>query len=153
MLIAFFNQKVCYEFVPEDETVNLYFHHQVLIRLHNSVQCSRQELWSDKSWLLHLDNAPPHKAISVRQLLVKKQITALDHPLYSPDLVACDFWLFPRLKAMMKTHFLSLEEIKVSMTRELKRLKEDFAKCFCRWQDRMQKCIDLEGEYFEGDNS
>ena len=113
------------------------------------------ELLSDKSWLLHRDNAPAHKAISVRQLLVKKQITALDHPPYFPDLAPCDFWIFPKLKAMMKgTHFLSLEEIKASVTRELKRLKEeDFTKCFRGWKDRMQKCIDLEGEYFEGDNS
>ena len=70
---------VHHEFVPEDETVNQHFYQQVLMHLHNQVQCSRRELWSDKSWLFHHDNAPAHKAISVRQLLIKKQITALDH--------------------------------------------------------------------------
>ena len=86
MLITFFDQKgmVYREFVPEGETVNQHFYQQVLIRLHNRVRCSRQELWSDKSWLLHHDNTPAHKAISVRKLLVKKQITALDHPPYFP---------------------------------------------------------------------
>ena len=104
MLIVFFNQKgmVHHDFVPEGETVNHHFYQQVLIHLHNQVRHSRQELWSDKSWLLHHDNTPAHKAISVRQLLVKKQITALDHPPYSPDLAPCDFWLFPSLKAVMK---------------------------------------------------
>ena len=156
MLIAFFDQKgmVHHEFAPESKTVNQHFYQQVLIYLHNQVQCSRWELWRDKSWLLHHKNAPTHKAISVRQLLVKKQITALDHPPNSPDLASCDFWLFSRLKDVMKgTHFSSLEEIKASVMRELKRLKEeDFTKCFCGWQDQMQKCVDLEGEYFEGDN-
>ena len=139
MLITFFNQKsmVHYEFVPEGETVNQHFYQQVLICLHNRVQHSKWELWSDKSWLLHYDNAPAHNAISVRQLLVKKQITALDYPPYSPDLAPCDFWVFSRLKAVMKgTHFSSLEEIKASVMRKLKRLKEDdFTKCFHGWQD------------------
>ena len=112
VLIAFFDQKgmVHHEFVPEGETVNQHFYQQVLICLDNRVRRSRRELWSDKSWLLHHDDAPAHKAIRVRQLLVKKQITALDHPPYSPDLAFCDFRLFPRLKAVMKgTHFSSLE--------------------------------------------
>ena len=147
MLIAFFDQKgmVHYEFVAKSETVNQHFYQQLLICLHNQVRCSR--------WEFRVTSHGFSKAISVRQLLVKKQITALDHPPFSPDLVPCDFWLFPRLKAVMKeTHFLSLEKIKASM-RELKRLKEEgFTKCFCGWQDRMQKCIDLE-KYFEGDNS
>ena len=157
ILVAFFNQKgmVNHEFVPEEKTANKNFHHQVLICLHNRVRRSRRELWSHKSRLLYHDNAPAHKTISVRQLLVKKQITALDHPPYFPDLAPCDFWLFPMLKAVMKgTHFLSLEEITASVTRKLKRLKEEgFTKCFCGWQNRMQKRIDLEGEYFEEDNS
>ena len=109
-------------------------------------------MWSDKLWLLGYDNAPAHKAISVMQFLVKKQIIALDQPPYFPDLVPCDFWLFSRLKAVMKgTHFSFLEEIKASVTRELKRLKEeDFTKCFHGWQDQMQKCIDLEGITLKG---
>ena len=154
MLIAFLIRRVWF-IMNLCLRVKQHFYQLVLICLHNQVQCSRWELWNDKSWLLHHNNAPAHKAISVKQLLVKKQITALDHLPYSPDLMPCDFWLFPRLKAVMKgTHFLFLEEIKASMTRELRRLKEeDFTKCFCVWQDRKQMCIDLEGEYFEGDNS
>ena len=52
-----------------------------------------------------------------------------------------------------RTHFSSSEEIKVSVTKELKSLKEEeFAKCLHGWLDRMQKCINSEMEYFEGDN-
>ena len=86
--------------------------------------------------------------------MVKKQIIAIDHSPYSPDLALCDFWIFPRLKIVIKgTHFSSSEEIKVSGTKELKMLKEEkFAKCFRGWQELMQKCINSQGEYFEGDN-
>ena len=97
MLITFFDQKSLahHEFVPEGETINQYFYQEVLIRLHDRVRRSTRALWSGKSSFLHHDNASAHNAVSVRQLLVKKQITALDHPPYSPDLKPCDFWLFP----------------------------------------------------------
>ena len=93
MLIAFFGQKglVHHEFVPEGETVNQHFYQKVLICLHGKVRRIRRALWSDKSLLLYHDNAPAHNALSVRQLLVTKQVTALDHPSYSPDLAPCDF--------------------------------------------------------------
>ena len=82
LLIAFFDQKglIHHEFVPESETVNQYFYQQVLIRFHDRVRRTRQALWSDKSWFLYHDNATALNAVSVRQLLVKKQIPALDHP-------------------------------------------------------------------------
>ena len=156
MLIAFFDRKglVHHEFVPEGETVNQYFYKQVIIRLHDRVRRTRRALWSDKSWLLHHDNALAHSAVSARQLLVKKQIAALDHPPYSLDLASCDFWLFPWLKIVIKgTYSSSSKEIRASVTKELKILKqEEFAKCFREWQDRMQKCINSERVYFEGDN-
>lgn len=154
MLIVFFDRNgvVHHEFVPEGQTVNQHFYQQVLIRLHDRVRRCRRPLWSEASWFLHHDNAPAHTALSVRQLLSKKQITTLDHPPYSPDLAPCDFWLFPRLKSVLKgTHFASMEEIKATVTRELRSINEsDFAQCFRGWQTRMQRCIDSRGDYFEG---
>ena len=138
MLIAFFDQKslVYHIFVPEGETVNQYFYQQVLIRLHDRVERSRRALWNDKSSLLHHGNAPAHNAVSVRQL-GQKTNAALHHLPCSPDLVPRDFWLFPMLTILVKgTHFSSSEEIKASVTKELKILKEEeFSKCFRRSQD------------------
>ena len=51
------------------------------------------ELWQDKLWLLHHDNAPAHNALSIRQFLAKKNIIVLEEPPYSPDLAMCDFSL------------------------------------------------------------
>ncbi|XP_066968117.1 histone-lysine N-methyltransferase SETMAR-like [Macrobrachium rosenbergii] len=90
---------------------------------------------------------PAHTTLSVRQFLANKRIAVLDHPPYSLDLSQCDFWLFPRLKTVLKgTHFASVEEIKATVMRELRGLKEEeFAEAFLGWQTRMQKCINSRG--------
>ena len=53
--------------------------------------------------LLH-DNASAHKSTTVQEYLKQSGLYVLDHPLYSPDLSPCDFWLFPRLKEMLAGH-------------------------------------------------
>jgi transposase len=51
--------------------------------------------------LLHHNNAPAHKVLSVKQFLAQKLITEMEHPLYSPDLAPND-WLFPKIKSALK---------------------------------------------------
>ena len=57
-----------------------------------------------KGWsgvhLLH-DNASSHKCEVVKSFLAPEKVKVLNHPLYSPDLSPCDFFLFPRLKKML----------------------------------------------------
>jgi hypothetical protein len=51
----------------------------------------------------------------VSQFLAGKGISAMDHPLYSPDLAPADFWLFPELKSVLKEkRFSDTEDIKSS---------------------------------------
>ena len=78
----------------------------------------------------------------------------LDHPPYSPDLAPCDYFLFPKLKGTIKgTHFEGVDDIKANVTAYLKTIKkEDFAQCFMVWSRRMEKCVEVKGEYFEGNN-
>jgi hypothetical protein len=43
---------------------------------------------------------------SVREFLASKQITVLEHPPYSLDLAQNDFFLFPKIKEILKgRHF------------------------------------------------
>jgi len=102
---------------------------------------------------LHQDNAPAHNALSVKQFLANKNITVLEHPLYSPDLALCDFCLFPKIKSMLKgNHFVSVEHVKAKTAEILNCLTEhDLRDCFEHWQHRMQLCVNPEGNYFEGD--
>jgi transposase len=48
------------------------------------------------------DNAPAHSTALVLDVLAKHHITQFCQPPYSPDLAPCDFWLFPKLKSMLK---------------------------------------------------
>jgi hypothetical protein len=67
----------------------------------------------------------------------------------------CDFYLFPKIKSVLKgTHFSSVEDVKVKTTEILNSLTEnDMQNCFERWHHRMQLCVNWEGNYFEGDRS
>jgi hypothetical protein len=63
----------------------------------------RPELWP-KVWILHHDNAPAQKALSVKQAVSsqKKKITEMENPPCFPDLVPSDFSLFLKIKSSLK---------------------------------------------------
>ena len=109
-------------------------------------------MWQDKSGLLHHDNAPAHNTLSIRQFLAEKNITVLEQPPYSLDLAPCDFFLFPKLKGIIKgTHFEGVEAIKRAVTMELRGIPEEsFQQRMEAWQRRMEKCVRRKGGYFEG---
>ena len=45
-----------------------------------------------------------------------------------------------------------MEAIKRAVTTELRRIPEEaFRRCIEAWKRRMDKCVRLEGNYFEGD--
>lgn len=155
MLIVFFDfyGLVHYEFVPKGQTVNQVFYKQVLERLREKVRRKRPEAWKSKSWILHHDNAPAHSALSVREFLASKNIPVVPHPPYSPDLAPCDFFLFPRLKTTLKgQRFEDVNETIRNATEELKAITlEEIQRCFQKWQQRWDHCIEAKGHYFEGD--
>ena len=95
----------------------------------------------------------PDESRMVWQFLSNKNITVCPHPPYSPDLALCEFWLFPKVKMTMKgKRFESIQDIEAATTAQLKTLtKENFHDCFRKWQERWDKCVRSEGEYFEGD--
>ena len=78
-------------------------------------------------------------------------LVQLPHPLYSPDLAPCDYYLFPKIKKNLKgKRFESKEELLDALQAELSKVKsEDFHQCFATWFERMKKCIKVSGSYFE----
>ena len=105
MIIVFFYSRgiVHKEFVPPVQTVNHAFYKYVLERLRKRVQRVRRDIADD--WVLQHDNA-----LSIRKFLKKKNIPALPHPPYSPDLAPCDFYLFSKLKSKLKGHHFGTME-------------------------------------------
>ena len=140
-----------YEFVPTGETVNRVYYLGVLKRLCEKVRRKRPELFANNSWILHHDNAPAHTALSVREFLATKQITVLEHPDYSPDLAPSDFFLFPKIKEILKGRHI--DDIRSNATAALKTIPQNqFQNCFEGLTRRWHRCIAFQGEYFEGDH-
>jgi len=81
---------------------------EVLERLRENVRRKRPEVFANKSWILHHENAPAHTALTVREFLATKQITVLEHPDNSPDLAPNDFSLFPKIKEILKGILMTL---------------------------------------------
>lgn len=70
---------------------------------------------------LHHDSAPAHSAIILREFLTKNSVNIVPQPPYSPDLVPYDFFLFSRLKNLLRGHhFESIEEIQWKSNKALK---------------------------------
>jgi len=156
MLLTFFDIRgiVHYEFVPTGQTVNQVYYLEVLGRLREKVRRKRPELFASNSWILHHDNAPAHMALSVREFLATKQITVLEHPAYSPDLAPSDFFLFPKIKEILKgRHFDDIDDIRSSTMAALKAIPQNqLQNCFEGRTRHWHRCMASQGEYFEGDH-
>ncbi|UYV70067.1 hypothetical protein LAZ67_7001696 [Cordylochernes scorpioides] len=155
LLTVFFDCRgvVHHEFLPQGRTVNKEYYLQVMRNLREAIRQKCPDLWKNKNWLLHHDNAPAHTSLLVRDFLAKNNTLMLQQPPYSPDLAPCDFFLFPKLKRPMKgRRYATLDEIKTASKEELKKIfKNDFLKCFEDWKNHWHKCIISHGDYFEGD--
>ncbi len=138
LLIVFFDIRgiVHMEFLPQGTTINQHVYKEILQRLLRSIRDKRRDLWDQNSWLLHHDNAPAHIAFSIREFIAKKSIVTLNHPPYSPDLAPCDFFLFPKLKGIIKGMcFDNIDAIKRTMTMELRSIpKIAFQRAIENWK-------------------
>ena len=148
--MLFFDSKgVHKEFVPPGQTVNAAFYVEVLKRLKKRVARIRPEIAS--TWVLHHDNAPSHASLLVREFLAKETVAMLPQPPYSPGLAPSNLFLFPRLKSSLKGHHLgTVENVQAAVTNALKEIPvQDFQVSYDAWQNRWQRCIDVQGCYFE----
>ena len=76
-------------------------------------------------------------------------IKTVAHPPYSPDLVPCDFWLFPKLRGY---RYETIEEIKEAVMKVIDTLtQEDIDGAFQKLLERYNKCIAAGGDYFKGE--
>jgi transposase len=91
----------------------------------------------------------------VREFVASKQITVLEYPPYSPDVAPSDFFLFPKIKEMLKgRHFDDADDIRRNTTTALKAISQNqFQNCFEGWTRHWHQCIASHVEYFEGDHS
>jgi hypothetical protein len=105
--------------------------------------------------LLHHDNVLVHTALSVQQFSATKNMAVVPHPPYSSDLAPCDFFLFLTMKSKLKGYcFQDVTEIQQQSLTILHTIpKCQFQWCYQQWQKCWTHCINLKGEYFEGDTN
>ncbi|UYV84313.1 hypothetical protein LAZ67_X001823 [Cordylochernes scorpioides] len=73
LLTVFFDCRdvVHHEFLPQGRTANKEYYLQVMRNLREAIRQKRPDLWKNKNWLLHHDNAPAHTSLLVRDFLAK----------------------------------------------------------------------------------
>jgi hypothetical protein len=86
------------EFIVTDQTINSTYYCDVLRWLHENVRRIRPELWWQKSWLLHHNNA----LAFTREHFIKNNMSSPTHPTH----LICPFvtFLFPQLKTTQFSH-------------------------------------------------
>lgn len=101
--------------------------------------------------ILHHDNASSHKAGQTMEYLKAKNVELMSHPPYSPDLSPNDFFTFPKLKDKLRGQRFSSPEEAIEAYKNciLDMPSSEWQNCFVDWFDRMEKCIELNGVYFE----
>ena len=84
--------------------------------------------------------------------LASEKLKVLNHPPNSPDLSPCDLFLFPTLKKMLSGNkYTSRSSLGSATYQYLQQIpKEDYLSAFRDWVKRLQKCVSVKGEYFEG---
>ncbi|UYV83552.1 K02A2.6-like [Cordylochernes scorpioides] len=80
---------VHHEVLPQCRTVNKEYYLKVMRNLREAIRQKRPDLWKNKNWLLHHDNAPAHTSLLVRDFLAKNNTLMMPQPPYSPDLAPC----------------------------------------------------------------
>ena len=102
----------------------------ICIRFYMKLECSfmqtigwfrRPQLWASGDWQLYHNNMPAHASCLVQRFFCKISNHPGDSaPLFSRDLVPCDFWLFPKLKSPLKgKRFQTINKIQENMTGQL----------------------------------
>ena len=108
----------------------------------------RPALFKSGQWHFYQDNAPVHNSILVTDYLTKMGIKTVPQP---PDLVPCDFWLFPKLRSC---HYEIIEEMKKAVTNVIDTLiQKDFHGAFQKFFEWYNKYIAARGDCFKGDLS
>jgi hypothetical protein len=100
--------------------VNYALYCDILRPLRENVRTCCRELWPEQTWLIQHDNAQLQNSVLTLQFLEKYKMVVIRHPPHSPNLAACDFFLFPEMKLKLKGRwFGTVEEIEAESERVL----------------------------------
>ena len=118
----------------------------------NALRKKRPELYADvENLIFHQDNAPSHTAQQTQLEIDVLGFRKIVHPPYSPDLAPLDFAFFPLLKSHLRgRRFSDATELNMAALAFIRTLPQTwYQTVFDKWVRRHEKCVRLDGEYFE----
>ena len=113
-MIPFFDSTgmIYMHWIATGQTVNKEYYVEFLREFRKRFRQKRPALFKSGQWHFHQDNAPVHKSILVIDYLTKMGIKTVPQLPYIPDVAACDFCLFPKLKANLRgCRYETIEEV------------------------------------------
>lgn len=145
---------VMMEWLQPKQTIDSEQYIKTLAKLKECIRQKRPQMWKDKSFLIHHDNASPHSSFMTQQKINKWGLTQLPHPPNSPDIAPCDYGFFPKLKAALRgRRFQTVKQLQQEVRRILLSWKPQvFNDILHEMVGRWQKVCAADGHYFEGDN-
>ena len=113
--------------------------------------CCKQPELLEHGVILLQDNATHHYHCDAQNLVRCSDWEVLVHPLYSPDLAPCDYWLFPYEKEYLwGKHFESEDDINAAVNASLHQMsKDEYTPAIDRLPHTWEKCVDSAGDYTE----
>ncbi len=160
MVTTFFDSAGLFliEFLPKGETITAETYCETLKTLKERIRRKRPALWSKSrdgehwNFWLHHDNASSHTATDTLALIGLSDILMIGHPPYSPDLAPNDFFLYPTLKKFLRgIKHRNVEQLQESVRDKLKLItKEQFRGAMMEMPRRWTKCLNAQGDFFEG---
>ena len=124
--------------------MNGQYYASLLMKLRDAIKEKRRGMLTRGVWLLH-DNAAIHKSM-IAQEAVDCSFVQLDHPAYSPDLAASDYFLFRNLKYHLPGVRYPDDEALKEAVKEGQTDDFYFSELtVC--QKKCRKCIELGGDY------
>jgi hypothetical protein len=146
------------EFVQASQKIISANYGDILWWTHENVQNLHPELWWQKNWLLHHENAPSYTSFFTRELFTKNNMTVISHPLYLLKLTPRDFSVssiegdlsvFPQLMIPPFWHnWAKAESQEVLNTLSQNKTSWMYWK---NWQKHWEWCIIPVHNYFKGD--
>ena len=84
------------------------------------------------------------------EYLHNERVELFPHWPCSPDRAPCNFFLFPQIKKeLKKKRFDKVENLARAVQAVAEPIpKADYEKSLQSWQNRLQHCMDVNGEYF-----
>ena len=134
--------------LPRGEKFNKQFFTNVVMDDLLSKIISQRPVKKCAEIIIHMDNARPHL---IQEWLDSNGLQRLPHPPYSPDLAPSDFFLFGYLKMKLEgRNFESDEELFKETCSILGEIPTSVLNTvYDEWITRLQRCIELRGEYVE----